>query len=67
MEKTKKFIERELQMYDDLYWKWHSKMQEKEKVLSQLQNELNYLKANVAKYDAERKHYQELYDELNCA
>ena len=67
MEKTKKFIETELQKYDDLYWEWHSKVQEKEKVIAQLQNEVNYLKEDVAKYDAERKHYQELYDDLNCA
>ena len=65
MEKTKKFIETELQKYDDLYWKWHSKVQEKEKVIAHLQKEVDYLKADVAKYDAERKHYQELYDELN--
>lgn len=65
MEKTKKFIETELQKYDDLYWKWHSKAQEKEKVIAHLQKEVDYLKADVAKYDAERKHYQELYDELN--
>lgn len=67
MEKTKKFIETELQKYDDLYWEWHSKVQEKEKAIAQLQNEVNYLKADVTKYDAERKYYQELYDELNCA
>ena len=67
MEKTKNFIETELQKYDDLYWEWHSKVQEKEKVIAQLQNEVNYLKLDVAKYDAERKRYQELYDELNCA
>ena len=65
MEKTKKFIETELQKYDDLYWEYHSKVQEKEKVITQLQNEVNYLKADVAKYDAERKHYQELYKEFN--
>lgn len=66
MEKTKKFIETELQKYDDLYWKWYSEVKEKEKVIAQLQNEVNHLKSDVAKYDAERKHYKELYDELNC-
>jgi uncharacterized small protein (DUF1192 family) len=54
-----------LQKYDDLYWECYSKVQEKEKVITQLQNEVNYLKADVAKYDAERKHYQELYNEFN--
>jgi CII-binding regulator of phage lambda lysogenization HflD len=65
MEKTKKFIESELQKYNDLYWKWNSKLENKKKILEQLQYEINYIQQDVDKFDSERKHYQELYDELD--
>ena len=65
MEKVKEFIETQLQKYDDLYWEYKLKVQEKEKVMAQLQDELKFLKEDVEKYDTERQHYQELYNELN--
>lgn len=65
MEKTKKFIESELEKYNDLYWEWKCRVQEKENIIKKLQDEVNYLKADVEKYDSQRKYYQELFDELN--
>ena len=65
MEKTKKFVESELQKYEDLYWKVFSQIEEKEKEIKELQHHLSSLKTEIRDYDTQRKYFQELYNEFN--
>ncbi len=65
MNKTKKFIEDEFEKYETLYWSMYDRVLTKEKELTALQNEVNSLKREISGYDTERKHFQELLNELN--
>lgn len=65
MEKTKKFIEDSFEKSEDLYWEWNEKLSLKKKEVHILQQEIEWMKKDVDRYDAERKHYQELLNEIN--
>lgn len=65
MEKTRKHIESALNSADNSYWDLDEILHRKKEELRILQSQVNGLQDQANAYDAERKYYQELLDELN--
>jgi hypothetical protein len=59
------FIEGELIRFDNLYWKNSDILKKKKKEIETLQHEISSLERYDAEYDAERKKFQTMLDELN--
>lgn len=64
MDKVKNYIGQQLKESEDNYWNTKSILNDKIVKLKILQDEVQQLQIELNNYDAEKKHYQELYDDL---
>jgi len=65
MEEIKKHLEYEFNRADNAWWRSLSHLESKESELNKLQNEINFLKEDVVKYEKEKDYFNKLLTELN--
>lgn len=65
MENVRKHLTHEHESADKAYWDTYSRFETLKKELARLQHDFVWLEKDLEKYDADRKYYKKLLDELN--